>query len=291
VISAVFDSGGRIDEAGFAALSEFLVASGVGSIMVFGVATENAKLTDPERDAMLSLLLSQTAGTGVAVVATVADHSTELATARAQKWQDMGVDMINVLPSYFLNPPHDQILSHLSEIMDAVDLPVIIQSLPAGGLEVSVDDLLGLRVSHPNLRQIKVENIPAADIVQHVFDSTNGAVEPVVGWGGLEWVECADRGAVGVQPGCSLVEIYLAAQERLSAGDRAGFEQQFRPLHDPLHTWMRHVEALIAAEKYVLMRRGIIKSDRCRHPSATLTADDYRHADTLVAYVGDMVRA
>lgn len=291
VISAAFDSSGAIDLAGFGRIAEFLVGSGATSLMVFGVATENAKLADDERDAMLDTLLQVTRGTGVRTVATVADHSTELAVARAKKWQDMGAGLINILPSYFLAPPHDQVRNHLAAIMDAVDLPVIIQSLPVGGVELPVAEILTLRDTHPNLSQIKVENVPAADLVERVVTETNGQVTPLVGWGGLEWVECADRGAVGVQPGCSLIEIYLAAQKRLDAGDREGFEREFQPLHDPLHTWMRHVEALIQAEKYVLMRRGVIDSDYCRKPSHLLDPPDYQHADALIDYVTAMAGA
>lgn len=291
VISAAFDSSGAVDLAGFGRIAEFVVGSGVSSLMVFGVATENAKLSDPEREAMLETLLRVTTGTGVRTVATVADHSTELAVARARKWQDMGADLINILPSYFLSPPHDQVRDHLAAIMDAVDLPVIIQSLPVGGVELPVSEILELRHDHPNLSQIKVENVPAADLVHLVVSVTDGQVTPLVGWGGLEWVECADRGAVGVQPGCSLGEIYLAAQDRLDGGDREGFEREFQPLHDPLHTWMRHVEALIQAEKYVLMRRGIIDSDYCRKPSHRLDSLDYQHADTLIDYVTAMAGA
>ena len=128
VISAAFDSSGAIDGAGFGRIVEYVVGSGVSSLMVFGVATENAKLADPERDAMLDILLRVTRGTGVRTVATVADHSTLLAVARAKKWEDMGADVINILPSYFLSPPHDQVRDHLAAIMDAVDLPVIIQT-------------------------------------------------------------------------------------------------------------------------------------------------------------------
>lgn len=285
VISAVFDDSGAVDLEGFRHLAEFLVGSGVSSIMVFGVATENAKLSDPERERMLQSLLAVTKGTGVKTVATVADHSTRLAVSRAQQWQDIGADVINILPSYFLSPPHSEVRAHLAAIMDCVDLPVIIQSLPVGGHELPVEDILEMRRDHSNLIQIKVENVPAASLVEQVVVMTNGQVTPLVGWGGLEWVECADRGAVGVQPGCSLVEIYIAAQERLEAGDFDGFEREFQPLHDPLHFWMRHPEALIQAEKYVLMRRGIIRSDYCRKPSHRLEPLDYQHADNLVGHV------
>jgi 4-hydroxy-tetrahydrodipicolinate synthase len=106
-----------------------------------------------------------------------------------------------------------------------------------------------------------------------------------VGWGGLEWEQAATAGAVGVQPGCSFIELYLAAQEYLEADDHEGFVRAFSPLRPALTSWMRHPEVLIAVEKHILKERGIIPSSRTRHPSAQLTADDYDYAEQILSLV------
>ena len=282
VLSAVFHDDGQVDLAGFASLSRYVLNSGVTSMMVFGIATENSKLTDEERSDMLDVLVREREGTGVAIVATVADHSTELATARARKWVDQGADVINILPSYFLSPDREQVLTHLEEILDSVGVPVIIQSLPLGGQEVPLADIVRLRAEHPNLSQVKVENTPAADLIREVEKISHGEVSSLVGWGGLEWQEATAAGAVGVQPGCSLVELYVSAQKYLDSNDYAGFSDAFAPLRAPLTAWMRHPEVLIAIEKHILMQRGIIASDRTRRPSAHLRAEDYTHAEQMM---------
>ncbi len=282
VLSAVFHDNGVVDLAGFASMSRYALSSGVTSVMVFGVATENSKLTDGERSDMLDVLVGEREGTGVAIVATVADHSTELAIARAKKWVDKGADVINILPSYFLAPDREQVLTHLGEILDSVSVPVIIQSLPSGGQEAPLADIVRLHGEHSNLSQVKVENTPAADLIREVEKISHGMVSSLVGWGGLEWQEATAAGAVGVQPGCSLIELYVGAQKFLDSEDYAGFAQAFAPLRAPLSAWMRHPEVLIAIEKHILMQRGIIASSRTRRPSAHLSAEDYAHAERMM---------
>lgn len=283
VLSAVFHDSGEVDLEGFRAMCRHVLGTGVSSVMIFGVATENAKLTDDERESMLRVLVSEREGLDLTIVATVADHSTQLASARATRWVELGADAINILPSYFLTPAHTEILHHLETILEAVSTPVIVQSLPSGGNELPLADIVGLAHAHPNLTQIKVEDIPASASVAGVIAASEGRVSALVGWGGLEWREATAAGALGVQPGCSLTELYLRAQRYLDAGDTAGFSAAFEPLREPLKTWMRHPEVLIAIEKHILQQRGIIASSATRRPSAALTTNDYELAGPLIA--------
>lgn len=288
VISAIFHSDGTIDIPGFRATADMLIEAGVSSLMVFGVATENAKLSDDEREQMLAALMEVRSGAPVTVVATIADHATELAERRLTRWIDHGVDVINILPSRFLDPPADEARRHLARLLDISSLPVIIQYLPQAGSAVSLESMVTLQTEYASLRQIKVEEIPATPAIRLVDDATSGALTSLVGWGGLEWAEAVQAGAVGVQPGCSVPELYLRAQGHLDAGDMDGFERSFAPLRTPLATWLRHVEVLIAVEKHMLMRRGVIASHRCRHPSATLTPEDIELAEGVLAELGSL---
>jgi len=88
VLSSTFHDDGGLDGDSFLRLCEFLLSTGVHSVMIFGVATENAKLDDAERDLMLRSLVKTRGAMKVTIVATVADHGTDLAVARARKWVD-----------------------------------------------------------------------------------------------------------------------------------------------------------------------------------------------------------
>lgn len=291
VISATFHADGAIDIPGFRATAEMLIEAGVPSLMVFGVATENVKLTDDERERMLAALMEVRGNAPVTVVATVADHSTELAEQRVSRWTEHGVDVINILPSRFLDPPADEARRHLARLLEVSSLPVIIQYLPQAGSAVSLESMVELHTEYPSLRQIKVEQIPAAPAIRLVDEATSGSLTSLAGWGGLEWAQAVQAGAVGVQPGCSIPELYLRSQGHLDAGDVDGFESSFAPLRTALTTWLRHVEVLIAVEKHILMRREVINSDRCRHPSAVLTPQDYELADAVLSHLGSLKAA
>lgn len=282
VVAAVFHADGTLDLPGFTRLCEHLCTTGITSIMIFGVATENAKLTDGEREVMLAALLAVRGSRPITVIATVADHATELAVARVHRWAAMGADAINILPSRFLDPPASEARDQLRTILNACPVPAIVQFLPQAGGGLPLTEILDLVDECPALVAVKVEQVPAAPAVELVRSHPAGRLTALVGWGGLEWTESIDAGAVGVQPGCALTELYLHAQAALDRGDRKAFAAQFAPLRAPLQLWLRHVEVLIAVEKYILMRRGIIADDYCRRPGAVLTADDRAAVPALI---------
>ena len=85
------------------------------------------------------------------VIASVADHSAELAVKRARDYEKMGVNFINILPPTFFNPTTAQINHHISSILSSVKLPVIVQHLPQGGGVNDVGDLVGMSNKFSNL--------------------------------------------------------------------------------------------------------------------------------------------
>lgn len=287
VVSATFHEQGSLDVESFSALCEHVLGTRVQSLMIFGVATENSKLTDSERETMLKSLVTARGSLDTTIVATVADHGTRIAQERARRWVEMGADSINILPSYFLRPSKEEVLDHVAAILESVTVPVILQSLPSGGDEVPLRDFLELNQTYGHLRQVKIENLPASPLVSEVTAYDNGQVSALVGWGGLEWLEATQAGAVGVQPGCSLTELYLDAQSHLDNNDLDGFASQFSPLRPALTAWMRHPEVLIAIEKFILYKRGIIATDTTRRPSSRLLASDYELAEEHIQIMSD----
>jgi 2-keto-3-deoxy-L-arabinonate dehydratase len=128
---------GEVDYASFRNLVQWVISCGAESVLMFGVASENLKLDDGGRDRLLQILLEEKGKASLMVVASVADHSLELAMKRARRYEMMGADFINILPPSFLSPSTEQILEHLRGLLGAVQIPAIIQHLPqAGGMDV-----------------------------------------------------------------------------------------------------------------------------------------------------------
>ena len=208
VLAVPFTHLGEVDYASFRNLVQWIISCGAKSVLMFGVASENLKLDDTERDRLLEILVAEKRRASLTIVASVADHSLELAVIRARKYETMGADLINILPPSFLAPSKEQILEHLRGILSAVTIPVIIQHLPQGGGMEDVAVLAQLADEYANLAMIKCEANPPFESIKRVASLTNGSVGTLIGWGGIFWAQGVRAGALGVQPGCAFPDAY-----------------------------------------------------------------------------------
>lgn len=101
----------------------------------------------------------------------------------------------------------------------------------------------------------------------------------LVGHAGVQMPDALRREAVGVQPGCSFVEIYLEIWNRWQDGRVSEADELHRQLLPYLAYWMQDVELLIQVEKTISRRRGIIQSDHCRAPGRALDGHERAMVD------------
>jgi 4-hydroxy-tetrahydrodipicolinate synthase len=290
VLAVPFTSNGEVDYESFASLVEWIISLGTKSVLFFGVASENIKLSDPERYALLEMLMDLRQGSQLKVIASIADHSAELAVIRARDYQSMGVDFINILPPTFFSPTAAQIKIHISKILGAVHIPAVIQHLPQAGGMQDVAELLTLVDQYPNLQIIKCEANPPSESILRVREITKDRVKTLIGWGGIFWEEGAAAGAQGIQPGCALTDLYLWAEKSLLAGDHNEFAKRLQKFLPLVSTWIQDLELLIAAEKRILQRRGIIATDYCRAPTSVISPKNHQEILEALALV-ELVRS
>lgn len=286
VLSVPFTLSGEVDYESFRNLARWVISCGAESVLIFGVASENIKLSDPEREKLLEILVEEKRKASLTIVASVADHSLELAVIRARKYEAMGADFINILPPSFFAPSAEQILEHLRGILAAVKIPVIIQHLPqAGGGMEDIAVLAQLSNEFSNLSMIKCEANPPTVSIVRVKELTDDVVGTLVGWGGIFWAEGVQSGALGVQPGCALTDLYMWAQQALDAGDFAEFEKRLNRFIPWISLWIANLEQLIAIEKSILQRRGIIATSYCRRPTTSWDATVEKTIDEAMAFL------
>jgi 4-hydroxy-tetrahydrodipicolinate synthase len=291
VLSVPFTSKGEVDYDSFRALSRWIIEIGTKSTLFFGVASENIKLSDPERYQLLDILLSEREGSDLKIITTVADHSSELAVSRAKDYEAMGVDYINILPPTFFSPTASQIDFHLEAILKSVKLPVVIQHLPQAGGMADVSGLINLANKYPNLQIIKCEANPPTESIKTVTALTQGRVRTLIGWGGIFWKEGVAAGTDGLQPGCSLTDLYLWAERALLAGDHKEFESRLGRFIPHIARWISNLDLLIAAEKDVLRRRGIIETNYCRNPTVSLDSATLRDIEEMLELVEEVQKS
>jgi 4-hydroxy-tetrahydrodipicolinate synthase len=112
---------------------------------------------------------------------------------------------------------------------------------------------------------VKLEANPAGALLS-VFRERAPHLKLLVGYGGVQMLDGLRRGAVGVQPGCSFVELYIEIWRRFRADDIAGASDLHTRLLPFLSYWMQSVELIIAAEKLISVHRGLIADPYCRRP-------------------------
>jgi 4-hydroxy-tetrahydrodipicolinate synthase len=200
----------------------------------------------------------------------------------------MGVDYINILPPTFFAPTAAQIDFHLESILKSVKIPVVIQHLPQAGGMADVSGLINLASKYQNLQIIKCEANPPTESIKTVTALTHGRVRTLIGWGGIFWKEGVAAGTDGLQPGCSLTDLYLWAERALLAGDLQEFDARLNRFIPQIARWITSLDLLIAAEKDLLYKRGIIETNYCRNPTVSVDAQTSAEIEEMLALVEEV---
>jgi 2-keto-3-deoxy-L-arabinonate dehydratase len=284
IIATPFTETGVLDADSFRNLVKYLCELNVNSVCLFGLASEFYKLTDDERVLMSDILLDQTSRTKVNGIVSVTDHSTEVAVRRAKEYEAKGANALTLFPPYFLQPGLSALQRHIERVFDAVSIPIILQYSPVqSGLNIDPLILADLSKQYKDRFLVKVESTPPGKYIESLKHYNND-VRCLVGYAGIQMPDALARGAVGVQPGCSFVEVYLHLFEFIKRSDTKAFEELYKDILPYIAYWMQNIELIIQVEKRILFRRDIIKSDYCRAPNYLL---DEREMDKIEQFIQD----
>ncbi|MEX3175550.1 dihydrodipicolinate synthase family protein, partial [Serratia quinivorans] len=97
---------------------------------LLGIASEFPKLDDRERARLAEIFIATLEGDPQYRAISVTDHSSEVAVTRARHYQQLGADALMLLPPFFLQPSPQAIHQHIFAVLDAVDIPVMVQYSP-----------------------------------------------------------------------------------------------------------------------------------------------------------------
>lgn len=149
-----FDMQGRLALEHMPALLDFQRRGGVNGVVVCGTNGEGTSLSVAERKQVLETVmehrgnLTVVAGTG----ATSVSDAVEL-TRHAAK---VGADAALALPPFFFkNPTAEGLADYFRPILESIDLPVLLYSIPQQTAVPISDELLDLLAGYPNLVGLK----------------------------------------------------------------------------------------------------------------------------------------
>lgn len=276
-----FTAQGEVDEKSLVRLLEHLASSGAQGTTLFGIASEFPKLNDHERDRLAQLFVSTLAGSSLYRAMSVTDHSTEQAVKRARDYAKLGADALMLLPPFFLNPSPQAIQAHIFAVLEAVDIPVMVQYAPGEtGLSITSEQLANVASRYPHA-VFKIECNPPVEYTREFLTKAPQA-SVLNGYAGLYMLQMLNAGGKGVMPGCSFTEVYVRIYRHWLNGETEKAEALHQNLLPYIQRWMSHCEYIIQVEKTILMRRGIISTDYCRRPGWALTPEDARLIDPFI---------
>ena len=202
-----------------------------------------------------------------AVVISVGAESTHMAVAYARHARDCGADAVMAIPPVAVAAGADELVAYYRRIIEAVEIPVIVQdasgyvgrAMPIEMQARLVEDFGPQRV------QFKPEATPIGPKLSELRDATGGRARIFEGSGGIALVDSYRRGIVGTMPAADLVDALVELWRALQAGnDRRAYR-----IHAPLGALISlqtGLDAFIAIEKYLLVRRGIFRNTHVRGP-------------------------
>jgi len=180
---------------------------------------------------------------------------------------------------------------HADHSVDEAGFGRVIDAMTAAGVQSAMfpgfaSEFHTLTDAERRRLSVKVESQPPGRLIAALAAQPQ-PLPSLVGYAGLQLPDALRRGAVGVQPGCSFVEIYLEIWRRWTSGDQQQAEALHQRLVPYLAYWMQHVNLIVAAEKTISVARGWFASDTCRRPGWQLDAEERAMIDRFLDEFAD----
>lgn len=273
VAPTAFTDNGDIDFPSQLRVIDFLIDAGVDGICILANYSEQFTLTDEERDELTERILDHVGGR-VPIIVTTSHYSTRIAKARSERAQQLGANMVMLLPPYHgatIHADEAAIILHFQRIAEHLTIPIMLQDAPVSGIPLSATFLWQLAQAVPVVRYFKIESPRAADKLHALLALSQGNIEgPFDGEESVTLLPDLDAGATGTMPS-SLIPDTLGRIVRLH---RSRHWEEARELYErylPLIHYENRQCGLRAA-KAVLHAGGILASDHVRLPQEPLPA-------------------
>ncbi len=153
-ITTPFTADGSVDHVFLRDHAQWMMAAGCAGLVPLGSLGEGNTLTGDEKRAILETLVD---ALGEApVIPGIAGLSTQGAVELAQTARDAGCRGLMVLPPYVYTSDWREMKAHVSAVMAATELPIILYNNPlAYRTDFLPPQILELVHEHPNLRGVK----------------------------------------------------------------------------------------------------------------------------------------
>jgi 4-hydroxy-tetrahydrodipicolinate synthase len=268
ILATPFHDDESLDLESLARLIRFNESAGVDGITLLGLLGESNRLTDSERSALIAAAV-ETAD-GLPVIVGTSHTGTEATIALSQEAAALGATAVMITPSQQPVPSDKSVFDFFQRIASKISLPIVLQDHPAiSQVHMPVDLILRMVREIPSIVSIKAEALPSPQKIGALKKGMEGgrSVTILTGLGGLYGFFDLERGSDGFNTGFAFPEVLLAIVREFRAG-RSDVAFALFTKYLPIIAFEQ--QPGVAIRKEVLRKRGLITSNRVRHPGATI---------------------
>jgi 4-hydroxy-tetrahydrodipicolinate synthase len=282
VLYAMFDANEQLDREAMRRQVALCVDAGVDGVVVLGLATEAAKLTEAEQRTLLAWAAADVAGR-VPLGVTVYGNSTVVQLDLLHAAEAAGAEWLILQPPSVGQYAGGELLRGFGRLADAASLPVAVQNAPGlMGRGLDTDAISDLVRQHPNVTHLKAE-MPAVQLAR-VIEAADGRLTVLNGQGGLEMTDSLRVGCHGFILAPDVVDHAMRIWRLWQDGREAEADAAYAALLPEIVFVMRSLEHLVTYGKRVFAARcGLVVHDRapCDRPTPFGLACAARYAASL----------
>ncbi|MDB5537293.1 MAG: dihydrodipicolinate synthase family protein [Devosia sp.] len=281
-----FEDNGALDLASVDSMVDFYESAGVSGVTVLGQLGEAPKLTSAESALVVERVLKRLDGRLPVVVGVSAPGLAPM-TELARTVMDQGAAGVMVAPPW-TTKTDDQSFAFYQSVGEALgDIPFVLQDYPLTTNVTIAPKVIDRIIREvPNCVMLKHEDWPGlAKITALRAASDRGETRRIsilCGNGGLFLPEEMSRGADGAMTGFCYPEMMVGVVEQFAKGNVERAHDIF-DAYLPLARYEQQQGIGLAARKYVLAKRGVIKSGALRKPRPVMSALDVADVELLLA--------
>jgi 4-hydroxy-tetrahydrodipicolinate synthase len=277
IATTPFNNENTIDYESVDSLSEYYLESKVSGVTILGVMGEAHKLNIEEQKLLIKRYIKKLFNS-VPVIVGVSNPGLDNLELLSKFSMDNGASGV-MISGYNGLKNDDQIKNYFNQVIDRTqDIPICLQDYPpTTNVYFSESVINNIMESHPSIEMFKHEDCPGHNklsrLLRYRDSNLNKKFSVFVGNGGLYVPQELERGADGIMTGFAFTEMLVSLYNLFSGDEKEKAEDLF-DIYLPL---IRHEQQFgigLGLRKFVLQKRGIIKSLNVRSPGPILTKDD-----------------
>lgn len=288
IIPTPFNVDEEINWTTFRRLLDFAAQANVEAVCLPAYASEFYKLSEGEKREAI-VVATEHVRTRIPVIAQVNYSATLHAVRAVRQAQSDGASAICCAVPRLFSLDEAALFRHFSRILQAIDIPLIIQDFNPGGSSVSPVFVAELHRSHPHFRYVKLEEPLMAAKIEAISHETSGGVGVLEGWGGMYMLELIPCGICGVMPGLGISDVLSRVFRLAKDGDCDQAYKIFKGVLPQIVFCLQNSELYHHAEKLLLEARGVIPGAVVRETTRTLRKDEEHHIRFLNSKILDLL--